>query len=444
LISLDGLRPEFSMDERWPAPTLQQLCWEGAYAHAVRGVFPSLTYPAHTTIVTGALPARHGILFNEPFEPRGQTGRWYWEASAIRVPALWDAVRAAGLASAAVSWPVTVGADIDWNVPDVWPLRRSGDAIREIRNVTRPPGLLEEIEREATGRLREENFSIYRLTREDRVGAIAAYLLERYRPNLLLVHLIGVDHVQHELGTSNPEVRRAVGAADRAIGQILEVVERLGLRDRAAFIVTGDHGEVDAHTELRPNVLLVEAGLMEDRPDRGCWRATFHASGGAAFLHLPEQGDGAAVSEVLRLLDAVHPGVRRLFRVVGREELNRVGADPEAPLALAAVPGVTLSSASAGPLLRPAQGAAHGYFPETPEMYTGFVGSGAGFRRGATAKLLPLESVAPLVAALLDIELDAPDGVLLPGLLESAPSDRIAGRGPRRVDDRPRGADVAV
>ena len=37
---------------------------EGAHANGVRGVFPSVTYPSHTTLVTGARPANHGILFN--------------------------------------------------------------------------------------------------------------------------------------------------------------------------------------------------------------------------------------------------------------------------------------------------------------------------------------------------------------------------------------------
>ncbi len=78
-----------------PAPLIQQMAQEGVQARAVRGVFPSVTYPSHTTLITGAVPERHGIYYNTPFEPEGQTGRWYWHTSAIRVPTLWDAVREA-------------------------------------------------------------------------------------------------------------------------------------------------------------------------------------------------------------------------------------------------------------------------------------------------------------------------------------------------------------
>ncbi|HEX8242439.1 MAG TPA: ectonucleotide pyrophosphatase/phosphodiesterase, partial [Longimicrobium sp.] len=242
LASVDALRPEFYCDETWPAPTLQQLAFEGVRADGVRTVFPALTYPAHATLATGALPARHGIYHNRPFLPDRQSQAWAWEASRIRVPALWDAVRAAGGTTASVAWPVTVGADIDWNVPDVWPeVYRQADFIAPVRAATTPPGLFDELEREATGRLRGENFGLGWLTREDRVGSIASYLFERYRPTLLLMHLIGTDHMQHERGRNNPLTRRAVGAADRAVGQVVETVERLEMRDRVAFVIVGDH-----------------------------------------------------------------------------------------------------------------------------------------------------------------------------------------------------------
>ena len=137
LVSIDALRPEFYRDETWPAPTL--LAFEGATADGVRTIFPALTYPAHTTIVTGALPARHGVYFNRPFLPEGRTERWIWDASAIRAPTLWDAVRAAGGTTASVGWPVTDGAPIDWNVPDVWPLG-TGDPMAPIRATSSPAG----------------------------------------------------------------------------------------------------------------------------------------------------------------------------------------------------------------------------------------------------------------------------------------------------------------
>lgn len=417
LVSVDGLRPEFYLDQSWPAPMMQQMAREGAHARAVRGVVPTVTYPAHTTMITGALPSRHGIYYNTPFEPGGQTGRWYWEAEAIQVTTLWELAREAGLTTASVSWPVTVGAPIDYNLPEVWSLDRQEDPVQVIRRHAHPPGLLEEIEREATGRLSAANFAIQHLTRDDRAGAAAAYLLETYRPALLAVHLVGTDQVQHRLGREGGMVRRAVAAADRAISQMVEAAERAGILGQTAFVITGDHGFVDIHTQIAPNVALVEAGLLEPAPDRGRWRAVFHTSGGSAFLHLADPADGQVVERVRDLLSSLSPGVRRLFRLVEREELERLGADPRVPLALAALPGILFHPASTGSTLRAGSGGTHGFFPEFPEIHTGFVGWGAGFKPGAVAPLLGLEDMAPLVAALLGLSWEAPDGILPRGLL---------------------------
>ncbi|MDA0312084.1 MAG: alkaline phosphatase family protein [Gemmatimonadetes bacterium] len=90
LISVDGLRPEFYLEQRWPAPMMQRMATEGTHATKVRGITPTVTYPSHTTLVTGALPARHGITNNRPFEPGGPSGLWFMESRQILVPTLWD------------------------------------------------------------------------------------------------------------------------------------------------------------------------------------------------------------------------------------------------------------------------------------------------------------------------------------------------------------------
>jgi len=285
MISVDGLRPDHvtAADSLGlKVPNLRRFLSEGTYADGVQGVIPTVTYPSHTTLITGVWPARHGIHANMVFDPlkHNQSG-WYWYAEDIRVPTLWDAVHAAGGTTAAISWPVTVGARVDWNVPDVW-LPDNPASIAPIRAATMPPGLFEELEREATGRLSDATFSIDSLGREDAVGAIAAYLFERHQPTLMLVHNIGLDHVRHRLGRDNPRARRAVAAADRALARVVESVERLDLLDRTTFVVTGDHGSVDVHTALLPNVWLREAGLTLAHHDADAWRVYFHASGGSA------------------------------------------------------------------------------------------------------------------------------------------------------------------
>ena len=216
LVSVDGFRPDFYLPgSSWPAPNIQQMARDGAHAEGVRGVFPTVTYPSHTTIVTGALPARHGVYYNRPFEPEGQTGEWYWFESSIQVDTLWDAVRAAGKQTAAISWPVTVGAPIDRFVPETYSLDPNSDRLAPMREGT-TPGLWQELEREATGRLSLRNYGSAYITRDDTTGAMAAYVLETHRPALIALHLITTDSAQHAHGRESDRARRAVAAADRA------------------------------------------------------------------------------------------------------------------------------------------------------------------------------------------------------------------------------------
>jgi len=124
LISVDGMPPDYyTAPEKLGVrvPTLTMMKQGGAYADGMEGVYPTVTYPQHTTMVTGLRPAAHGIVQNRVFEAPSepQTRYWYWYAKALKAETLWTVAKKAGLTTAAVGWPVTVGAEIDYNVPEI-------------------------------------------------------------------------------------------------------------------------------------------------------------------------------------------------------------------------------------------------------------------------------------------------------------------------------------
>ena len=100
LISIDGLHPSNVLEaDRYglKIPTLRRLLREGAHATAMRGVLPTVTYPSHTTMLTGVWPVRHGIPTNVPFDPLNRNlGVWYWYAEDIKALTLWEAVSNSG------------------------------------------------------------------------------------------------------------------------------------------------------------------------------------------------------------------------------------------------------------------------------------------------------------------------------------------------------------
>ncbi|SEG37216.1 alkaline phosphatase family protein [Algoriphagus boritolerans] len=416
LISIDGFRPDFYLEEKWPSPNLQEMARSGARSLGVTGVFPSVTYSSHTTIITGRTPLHHGIFYNSPFEPTGQTGRWYWESELIKVPTLWDGVKAAGMKSASFIWPVSVNAPIDYNLPEFWSLEEGFGGIEPMREKETPSGLLAEMEEQVLGKLNERTFNGDFLNREDRIGEMAGYILETYKPNLITLHLIATDHFQHVEGRDGPMVRKSLAATDRAIGKIIEAAERAGVLDQTTFIVTGDHGFVNIHSSISPNVWLVEAGLMENQPDRGNWKAAFHTSGASAFLHLKDPNDKVTLEKVKRILETLPESQKKLFRVLDRTALNEVGADPNAALALAPIQGISFSPSSQGSVLKPAKGGTHGYFPDFKEIETGFIAWGAGIRENVEIQKMGLVDVAAVVDYLLNLKMDLPESNLYPGI----------------------------
>lgn len=421
LISIDGFRPEFYKDASWGAVNLHQMMDKGAYADGVQGVFPSVTYPSHTTIITGALPIRHGVHYNTYFEPGKPSGRWYWEESSIKTETLWDVVRKAGLKSAAVAWPVTVGAPIDYNIPEIWGWP-DGDDKGRLEATSRhsfPKGFFEEVQKNATGILESDDFNLDYLSGDENVSRMAGYIIRKYKPGFIAVHLACVDHFEHEEGRDGEKVRQAVSSADRAVKTIMEAVDKAGIKDSTAIIVLGDHGFCDIHTSLLPNVWLKENGFVTGvKKETDEWKALFHTAGASAFLHLKNKNDKETLKKVRSILENLPASQKRLFRIVERRELDSIGADPDALFALAPIKGITFSASDKGAAMKPVSGGTHGYFPDFQEIQTGFVASGAGIRKGTVLPLIGLKDMAPLIAALLGIEFNTPDGILYPGILK--------------------------
>jgi predicted AlkP superfamily pyrophosphatase or phosphodiesterase len=415
LISIDGMRPEFYLDSLWPAPNLQQLAKQGAHAMHMKSVFPSYTYPSHSSMVTGAYPALHEVCYNAPFAPVASDGRWNWETSNIKARTIWDAAKEAGLTSAMVEWPVSVGAPVTWNIPEIWPVKDPGDRITETRKYS-TPGLVEEIERSATGVLTRENMNEEYLSMDENSGRMAAYIFQKYKPNILAVHFAAVDGSEHEQGRYGYKVKAAVAASDKAIGGILEAIERAGLKDSTTVLIVGDHGFMDMQTVVRPNIWLAQEGLLKSGAE---WGVKFQPAGGSAFLYLQHPKDTQVVDRVRKLLGRAPDSLRSMFKVIEKPELIRMGADKNAVMALAAVPGVVFGGGAEGSVTAKVKGGHHGYDPNFPEMYTGFIAAGAGIQEGMVIQELTVVDIAPLIMSLLGVDFKAPSGVLPPHLIKS-------------------------
>jgi predicted AlkP superfamily pyrophosphatase or phosphodiesterase len=428
VISIDGLDARYLRDadrHGLKIPTLRRLMQRGAWSRAgVVGVYPSVTYPSHTTLVTGARPARHGIVGNAVFvpPPRPQTGDWFWFARDIRADTLWQAAARGGLKTALVSWPVSTGAG-DWNVPEIWKPGGTQEESRELmREHARPRGLLEEVAR-ADPRL----FAAVRADEGDDMRTrFAEHLLAEKRPDVALVHLFDLDHFEHDYGPFTPEAFAMLEKSDAYVARLLAAAERAGTLSETAVFIVSDHGFRAVRKLIHPNVVLERAGLLQSREvkdDRGRtrrvvsdWRAVAYVSGGYSAVILKDPRDRDALRRAraaFRPYEDGGPGAqgRALLRAVGRRELDRLGADRRVAFALDAAEGHSFDGGHAAEPVTDAESRGqHGYLPTPPDYRAAFIASGAGVAPRGDLGEVRMIDIGPTAAALLGLRLRHAEG----------------------------------
>ncbi len=417
LVSIDGLDARYlrRADELGlKIPTLRRLMAEGAWARAgVIGVYPTLTYPSHTTIVTGAWPARHRIYGNEvydPSDPRANVGLWY--AEAVRADTIWAAAERARLTTGLVSWPAAAGVG-DWNVPEFWaPGGTKQDALALTVKNSRPASLPSEI-MAADPRLLSLSTED---EQDDMRTRIAEFVIERKRPDVMLVHLFDLDHFQHDYGPFTPQAFALLEKSDAYLGRMLEAARRAGTLSETTVFVVSDHGFRPVSRQIHPGVILARAGLLtigqqpgrdgRPRPFVSSHEAMFYTTGGSCAVYV-RQETPAKLRRVRNALEsaATHEG-RRLYRVLGRRELRALHADPRAAFTLEASDGHFFGRNLTGePVTETKSRGQHGFLPTLADYRSVFVAAGPGVARGRDTGELRMIDIGPTVANALGLRL---------------------------------------
>jgi predicted AlkP superfamily pyrophosphatase or phosphodiesterase len=420
MISVDGLSPEYVLKadaHGLKVPTLRRFLTEGAYAEGVIGVVPTVTYPCHTTLVTGVWPSEHGIDANVAFEPLVSVETWNWYAQDIKVPTLWDVAAKAGISTASVSWPVTVGAtSIKYLIPEYWRTRTDNDH-KLLEALSRPLGLLSDLENS----LGPYDESSDQGAPGDRIRArFAREILARERPGFMTIHLAALDHVEHNTGPFSRESDETVEEIDQMLAQLIQTA-LAGDPDTVVAVVS-DHGFIPVDHDVNLMVPLVEAGLVKLQPAAAgvsriaSWDAAIWPAGGSAAVMLRDPRDEALKSRVKAvLLKMKADPAYSIARVVAQPELSKMGGFPDAAFLVEMQPGAHVGDALTGAVVQAAPGTGtHGYLPDRPEMRASFFIMGKSIAAGRNLGLVDMRQVAPTIAGLLGVRLPTAKATPLP------------------------------
>lgn len=422
IISIDGFPASALWDKRLPLNTIRSLAKNGVWSTNFIPSTPTVTWPNHTTMVTGVFSEKHGVLTNGRFvRTHNGVGR-YSNVDRIDLTshqAIYDVAFEAGMITAEVNWPVTRGAEtLHFSLPD---------APNAIANTT--PQLVKELI--DSGVLEDDTDETFRsggiLRRDDAWTAAAEHLIINHQPNILLFHLLNVDGTHHEFGKGTRPGLTALTLADSQVKRIVEALKTAGIQDRTTIFIVSDHGFMNVTHQVNPNILLRKHGLIEvDEEDNTTEiRVQAISNGGTAMVFaLNEETKNEDLKKAYNILN----GAEGISRVLKPSEYSEFGLPQPGDnqnmgdLLLNADKHFSFGNNIVGDHhileLESVRGT-HGYLSDVPEMKTIFIASGYKIKPGIELERIDKRSVAPTAARILGLVMEDADGKILEEILEN-------------------------
>ncbi len=398
LISLDACSGQ-DAETLLTLPNLKRLAESGVFCENVQTVYPTITYPIHTSIITGCYPDTHGVGHNELYTPGDVPGLrpWYWEEKDIQVPTLFSAAYRAGREVAALLWPVTGRSrGIKYNFPEVLALPWENQVLKVLKYGSAAWLIKNELkfgkQRVSTKQPYLDRYAtllaeqlIYRQYApespefKNREVRPSKRRMQQNMPDLLAIHLVDCDAMRHAHGVNSPEARASLVRLDQLVGRILQALEyRDALKDTIVAVVS-DHGQDDVKESVNLNALFEENSV----PCRA------HSLGFGAYIRC----DRAEVARLYQYLSD-HKEEYRLSHVYSREELRELRAPKDVLLAVEAMPGVEILESDD---IQPHK-ATHGFGLHHPGARTLLWLSGPMFQQNARLSNAHVVDIAPTLA----------------------------------------------
>ena len=288
-----------------------------------RSVYPSLTYPAHVSMMTGVYPDRHGVTNNEQPLLCEASSKWICFRDWVNASTIFDHAKAKGLSTAAVFWPVT-GNDpsIDYLIDEYGP-QTDGETPLECL-------LYSGSSKEVACKVIEPNLHHWNWRNhpdaEKFVFGCAAAMIREFKPNLLMIHPANIDAYRHETGLFSEKVTHGLHEFDGWFGDIVKAAKDAGIYAETDFFILSDHGQLNICRSVSPNVLLAEHGLIQVDASGAVanYLAFCKSSGLSSQVYLKDPRDKEVYDKTYTLLcQMCDEGVYGISHVYTAEEARR-------------------------------------------------------------------------------------------------------------------------
>ncbi len=303
-------------------PNLNKLLSASGYK-TLKGVFPAVTTTAQVSMLTGKLPAEHGIVGNGWYW-RDQAEVKFWQQSnhLIQTPLVWHNIRETNpsFTCSNMFWWYNMYADVNNSVTPR--PHYPADGRKVVALYSNPPDLHSRLEKEL-GKFPFFNFwgPTADIRSSDWIARAAALEFEWNRPDLQLVYLPHLDYNLQRLGPDHPDISKDVQAIDAVAGKLIEQVQHMG----AEVMVVSEYGISQTTHSIALNRILRKAGWIRIRESLGT--ELLDAGASSAFAVVDHQiahvyiKHAEDIARVKTLLDK-EQGIEQ---VLGYEEIKAQG-----------------------------------------------------------------------------------------------------------------------
>lgn len=378
---------------------LKTLC---AYSTEVKSVYPSLTYPAHCTVSTGLLPKDHGVVNNLLIQPQRYKADWFWHRKYINGDTIYDLAKRKGYTTGALFWPVSAGADIDYNMPEIWPNRWWQNQIALSLLNGNPSFQIQMNSR--FGKIRK---GLEQPELDDFTMECALYLLKEKKVDFLLVHLIDLDTQKHHYGNNSKEAKAALIRHDTRLGQFMSLLEKQNIFEEATIIAFGDHSQLDTGKVIKLNSFFAEKGLLtiDKKGHIKNWDVFMNSCDGSCYIYTKNKNP-KILSEICGLLKDFSEKNDNCFDVIlSKEEASEYGADPKCSLMIEAKKGYYFSNNPIGCSLEvvapPYYHSTHGYSPDKRDYTTFYMCYSPNVKKDFNIGPMSLLDEAPIIEKII-------------------------------------------
>ena len=428
VISIDAMVHE-DVEYMMTKPNFSKIMAKRAEVERACTVYPSLTYPAHSSILTGCRPGKHGICTNQPLKTFSDDySHWYLKSSSLQVEDLFAAAKRAGCSTAAVYWPITgCNPNIDYIIDEYFFYFPGKETIEEGfaklgANELALQAVRESMDRFPT-RIRQKPPTLPS-TFDDFLMGCACSLIRNAKPDVMLVHNCYLDSFRHYYGVFSPETKDAMDQIDLWLGEVLQAMEDAGCYEDVNFVILSDHGQMDFTRTVRMNSLLRAGGFIDVAPDGSVyhWDAYAKASGMSTTIFLSDPNNEALFRKVYDyLLELAKDESLGIGAVHPADELReRYGTYGTFSFMVETDGTTAFSDDYVGDFIAPGgipgYRSKHGYEPEKGP-HPVFLASGPAFKAGAVIPDAFVIDEAPTIAAALGQEMPQAEGRVLRELL---------------------------